>query len=141
MVDADVVAAKLRELEGRLSQVRSHARPDGAALAADQDALELVSFNLMLAVQACLDIASHLIADEGWIPAVSLGESFQRLGEHDVVTSSTAAAMQRAVGLRNVVAYGYANLNVHLLHTAAGAGVDDLEHFAREIAAWMVKRA
>jgi uncharacterized protein YutE (UPF0331/DUF86 family) len=34
-------------------------------LASDRDALDLVAFNLMLAVQAACDPASHLIADEG----------------------------------------------------------------------------
>ncbi len=140
MVDADVLAAKLRELADRLAQVRAHGRPDAAALAADRDALDLVSFNLMLAVQTCLDIASHLIADEGWPPAVSLGEAFQRLDEHHVITQPTAAAMRRAVGLRNVVAHGYAGLNVELLHAAASDGIADIERFAREIAAWMLKR-
>jgi uncharacterized protein YutE (UPF0331/DUF86 family) len=28
--------------------------------------VDLVSFNLVLAVQSCSDIASHIIADEGW---------------------------------------------------------------------------
>lgn len=66
MVDRNVVAMKLGELADRIGRIRSHcpARPED--LAADLDALDIVSFNLLLAVQVCLDLASHLIADEGW---------------------------------------------------------------------------
>jgi len=76
MVDADVIAAKLGELADRVGRVRQHRPADADALAADRDALDLVSFNLMLAVQACTDIASHLIADEGWPPGQGSGRGF-----------------------------------------------------------------
>jgi uncharacterized protein YutE (UPF0331/DUF86 family) len=141
MVDANLVSSKLRELEHRLARVRQHCLPDAASLAADPDALELVSFNLMLAIQTCLDIASHLIADEGWPPAESLSEAFQRLGEYGVLTHETAAAMRLAAGLRNVVAHGYAGVKAELLHTAASDGLADLDRFAGEVSAWMRRRA
>ena len=137
MVDADVIAAKLRELEDRILRVKAHCPPDAASLAADRDALDLVSFNLMLAVQACLDIASHLIADEGWTVATSLGDAFQRLGEHGVLTSETTQALRQVAGLRNVVAHGYADASAAILHTAASQRVADLERFAREVSAWV----
>lgn len=137
MVDANVVAAKLRELDDRIARVRQHLPAGASILAADRDALDLVSFNLMLAVQVCLDIASHLIADEAWPPAASLGEAFQRLGERGVVSATTSAALRRAAGLRNVVAHGYAEAHPDLLYAAASDGLTDLQHFASEVSAWV----
>jgi uncharacterized protein YutE (UPF0331/DUF86 family) len=141
MVDADVIAAKLRELADRIGRVRAHRPGDAATLATDRDARDLVSFNLMLAVQTCADIASHLIADEGWPPAASLSEAFQRLREHGVLTAATADALRRAAGLRNVVEHGYADLNPELLYAAAGEGLDDLERFARDLSGWVLSRS
>jgi uncharacterized protein YutE (UPF0331/DUF86 family) len=66
MVNRDRVAAKVSELSDRVSRVKQHCPASPADLAANRDALDLVSFNLMLAVQACADVASHMIADEGW---------------------------------------------------------------------------
>lgn len=136
MVDKDLLAAKLVELSDRLAQVRRHVPGSAAALAADRDALDIVSFNLMLAVQVCADLASHLIADAGWPPARSLAEAFSRLEERGVLTAGTAEALRRAVGLRNVVAHGYARLEVPRAFDAASAGTADLERFAQEISAW-----
>ena len=62
MVDADLVAAKLGELGKRIDRVRTHVPRDERALGADPDALDLVSFNLLLCVQAALDVGSHIIA-------------------------------------------------------------------------------
>src|SRR5205814_8619799 len=100
----------------------------------------LVSFNLMLAVQSCLDIASHLIAEQGWAPAPSLSDAFVRLGAHGVISRNTAAALKDAAGLRNVVAHGYAGADPKKIHAAASVGLGDLEAFAREVAAWLLRR-
>ncbi len=140
MVDANLVAAKLRELADRIARVRARQQSDAAALAADRDSLELIAFNLMLAVQSCLDIASHLIADEKWPPAATVGEAFQRLGERGVLDSASVEALRRAAGLRNVVAHGYSAAAPDLIHLAATAGLVDLERFAQQVSAWVRTR-
>lgn len=137
MTDRDVVAAKLVDLEDRIGRVRTRCPGSPDELAADRDASDLVAFNLMLAVQTCLDVASHIIADEQWAPATTLAESFRRLAEHGVITPATDDALGRAAAFRNLVAHGYGRVVVGLLHTAATEGLRDLQGFAREVAAWI----
>lgn len=137
MADRGVVAAKLAELALRVARVRAHARPSAEALGVDRDAQDLVAFNLMLAVQVCADTATHLIATEGWTLARSLREAFERLHEHHVIGAATAGALSRAVGLRNVVAHGYAGVDVAALHDAATSGLAHLDAFGAEVAAWL----
>jgi uncharacterized protein YutE (UPF0331/DUF86 family) len=141
MVDLDVLAAKLRELAERIARVREHRLPGAAALAADRDALDLVSFNLLLAVQACMDVASHLIADEDWLPTATAAQSFERLAEHRVISAETAAVLGQAAGLRNVVAHGYAGVDPEQIHRASTEGLTDLERFSSEVSSWVSGRA
>jgi len=107
MVKIDLVAAKLAQLADRISRIELHRPSSAEALAADRDALDLLSFNLLLSVRVCADIASHIISDEGLLPAGNLAQSFVRLQEHGVIGQATVGPIQRAVGLRNVVAHGY----------------------------------
>ena len=137
MVDRHLMAAKLAELAERVDRVRARCPASVDELRADRDALDLVSFNLMLAVQSCSDISSHIIADEGWRSATNLAGAFNRLRDHGVISASTAAALSRAVGLRNVVAHGYAGINADMVFTAATRGLADLDAFAREVARWL----
>lgn len=141
MVDRQLAAAKLGELAERVERVRARCPATADELRADRDALELVSFNLMLAVQSCADIVAHIIADEGWPSAPNLGASFARLRDEGVISAATAAALGRAVGLRKVVAHGYAGMNPEMVHAAARAGVSELDAFAREVAQWIAARA
>ena len=136
MVDRALLAAKLAELADRAQRAQRRCPASVDDLRADRDALDLVSFNLMLAVQTCADIASHLIADEGWAAAPTLAASFNRLRDEGVITTATAASLARAAGLRNIVAHGYAGINPAMVHAAATTGARDLEAFAQEVAAW-----
>lgn len=140
MVSADLVTAKLSELGARIARVRMHTPATATTLRDDQDALDLVSFNLMLCVQSAADIASHVVADEGWRPALTLAEAFERLGENGVIAKATSEAMGKAAGLRNVVAHGYAGVDVELVFAAASRGVKDLDAFAAEVALWLQSR-
>jgi uncharacterized protein YutE (UPF0331/DUF86 family) len=88
-------------------------------------------------VQSAADIASHVVADEGWRPALTLADAFERLRENGVLTAPTAAAMAKAAGLRNVVAHGYAGVDVDTVFAAASRGVGDLDAFASELAGWL----
>lgn len=139
MVDRDLLTAKLLELEDRAVRVRHKCPATVDELRADRDALDLVSFNLMLAIQSCSDIASQIIADEGWPAAQNLAGGFNRLRDEGVIAPKTAASLCRAVGLRNVVAHGYAGVNPAMVHAAAQVGVTDLEAFAREVTQWLAR--
>jgi uncharacterized protein YutE (UPF0331/DUF86 family) len=136
VVDRDLLAAKLAELHDRIQRVKANVPESAEALRADRNALDLVSFNLMLSVQVCADMASHLIADEGWPVATSLAEGFSRLEQFGVIAREIALALQRAVGLRNVVAHGYAGIDVERCFDAAQHGLADLEAFAQQVSAW-----
>ncbi len=141
MVRADLVAEKLQELEHRIGRVRASCPASVEELRADEDACDLVAFNLMLAVQVCADIASHVISDEGWKTAVTLGASFERLAEHGVIGASLAGKLAAASGFRNVVAHGYAGIDLGKTFAAATQGLGDLELFAKEVAAWVGGRS
>jgi len=49
------------------------------------------------------------------------------------------ASLRRAVGLRNIVAHGYAGIDHKMIEAAATAGVDDLSQFAQRVANWAAR--
>jgi uncharacterized protein YutE (UPF0331/DUF86 family) len=140
VIDRNTIAAKLAELDKRVRRVHA-TRKDGAdGYAADETAIELVAFNLMLSVQCAGDLAAHLIADREWAPASTAGEQFDRLSEQGVIPAELATALRKAVGFRNAVAHGYAQLRLDWLHLAATQGIDDLVTFSRHLAAWLAQQ-
>lgn len=141
MVDENVIAEKLKQLSRRIEKVRANCPADPRALTPDSDAMDIVSFNLLLAVQTSLDLANHLIADESWAPAATAREAFERLEEHGVISKTTARSLREAVGLRNIVAHVYDEVDPAQIHAAASTGLSDLERFAAELSAWLADRS
>jgi uncharacterized protein YutE (UPF0331/DUF86 family) len=137
MTRPEVVRKLLAALTDHIARIATLTRPTAAELASDRDALDLVAFHLMLAVQAACDVAAHIVADEGFTPTSSLADGFARLAAHGVLTEPTARALARAVGLRNVIAHAYHRVDVTAVHAASTTGRADLEAFAREAAAWL----
>lgn len=138
MVDRDLVQAKLGELDERLERVRARCPGSADAFSRDRDALDIVSFNLMLAIQSCADIASHIIADERWAAPKTLSEGFERLRDHGVLTAPTTAGMKSAVVVRDLVAHGYTRADPVKLHAAATSSLRTLEAFAAETSQWLL---
>ena len=136
MVNRNLLSSKLTELADRLNRVRPFGALSVEELTANRDAFDLASFNLMLAVQTCADIAAHLIADERWPAAKNLAKGFTRLEEQRVLAASVAQALRKAVGLRNVVAHGYARVDPAAIHSGATSGLADLEAFSVAVASW-----
>jgi uncharacterized protein YutE (UPF0331/DUF86 family) len=141
MVDVNVVAAKLDELSDFISRIRSHRPGDAATLANDRDSRDLVSYNLVLAVQACLDLASHLIADEEWELATTASDSFLILAKHGVIPRATAEVLKQAASLRNILVHGYSKAVPDRIYAAATSGLGDLERFADELTTWLRTRS
>src|SRR5262245_49908569 len=134
VVNQNLVAAKLLELDDRIGRIQSRCPPAVIEFGSDRDAIDVVSYNVMLAVQSCADIASHIIAGQRWPAATSLAGAFARLCDQNVISERTADALCRATALRNFIAHGYACLDPARIHTAGRSLVTDMEAFAGEIA-------
>lgn len=80
MTDA-VLAAKAEALQRCLARIRATCPATAEALAGNIDAQDIVSVNLIRAVQLAVDMATHAAASLGLPPPTTMGESFERLVE------------------------------------------------------------
>lgn len=96
---------------------------------ADPKARDLALFYLFLAIQECIDLAAHWVADEAWGEPDDAGSAFDVLADRGVIDRETATALRGAAGLRNRIAHGYAQLDYARVHREAEAGIPALRRF------------
>jgi uncharacterized protein YutE (UPF0331/DUF86 family) len=135
MVRIEVVREKIRRMRATLAML-ARVRPARASALKDRDAIDLVAFRVYLVVQEAVDIASHLIADEGWGPAPSLRDHFAILEQQGVIDASLSGELSSAVKVRNVIAHGYADVDVAKLHDAATELASIGERYCASVLAW-----
>ena len=104
------------------------------AFVADRAAREIVTLNLFIALQECLSLATHWLADAGWEVPATYADVFRTLAERDVLEHDLAARMAAAAGLRNLIAHRYGALDWALIHDVASNHVEDLLRFCDVLA-------
>lgn len=134
MVHRDVVAAKVGRARGWLTECAAAFSEPVDGFVRDRVRRDLALFYLFLAIQECIDIAAHWVADEGWGDADEAGSAFDILADHEVIPRQTATVLRAAAGLRNRIAHGYAMLEHERVHAEAQAGIPALRVFLASVA-------
>ena len=134
MVDRVLLATKVAAVRDAVTRIRTMLPDDPEAFAADRTTREVVVLNLFVALQECLSLATHWLADEGLDVPQTYGDVFRRLGEHDVLPLDLSRRLAAASGFRNLVAHQYGALDLARVHDIALQGLDDLLAFCGRLA-------
>jgi uncharacterized protein YutE (UPF0331/DUF86 family) len=110
MVNPDRVRTKLGDLEEYLRGLREKQDCTLNQYRRDEDRRDIVERRFEKATQASLDIASHIVAAEGFREPHDYGDLSRVLEEESVLPSSAAEAMVEIAGFRNVLAHEYADI-------------------------------
>ena len=135
MVDEDRVLRLLRSVADDTVVLRQEA---GASPERRQDPIWLrgVKYTFVTAIEACVDVAQHICAAEGWGPPADNGDAVRLCGKHGVLTTELAASMRKAVGFRYVLVHDYIEID-DLIVVGRLESLGDLEEFVRQVAAYV----
>ena len=136
-----VLQAKAEALQRCLARIQATCPVSAEALARDIDAQDIVSVNLIRAVQLAVDMASHATVAEGVPPPATMGESFDRLAEAGRISADLARRLRGAVGFRNIAVHAYDRIDWAVVHALATTRLGDLEALARALLAPPATRA
>ena len=134
MIDRTILARQVAAVHDATERIREVLPAQREAFVADRAAREIVTLNLFVALQECLSLATHWLADAGWEVPATYADVFRALAERDVLEHDLAARMAAAAGLRNLIAHRYGALDWALIHDVAGNHVEDLLRFCDVLA-------
>ena len=133
MVDRDLIFAKAGSVKRHVDRIKARSVTDMAIFLRDLDRQESIAFNMHLAIQNCMDIAAHIISDEGLGVPGSAGEMFFLLQENGFLSAGLADRMVKAVGFRNLLVHEYEKIDLQRLHQAAEKNVGDLLEYLSSV--------
>ena len=131
MIDADLVAKKLAMIETYVRELDELARP--AALRTDVREERFVEHTLQIAIQAALDVASHIVSDRRLGEPRTNRELFSLLVRGGVLPEDLAERLGAMAGFRNVLVHGYGDLDLAVVEDIVENRTGDLLDFVREI--------
>jgi uncharacterized protein YutE (UPF0331/DUF86 family) len=133
LVNKSLIARKLEKIETYLGQIRSKKDPGIKSFKKDKDLQSIILFNLIQAVQACIDMGAHVISDAGWETPSTQAEIFEILAQHKIITKARAEKMIRMAGFRNRIVHEYEKTDLTIVHAVWTKHSTDIETFCRAI--------
>jgi uncharacterized protein YutE (UPF0331/DUF86 family) len=133
VVRREVVASKVSRARAWLNDAAPPLLGPQEAYLADPQRRDLALFYLFLAIQECIDLAAHWVADAGWNEPDDAASAFDVLAERAAIERETATRLRAATGLRNRIAHGYAMLDYARVHREAQEGIPALRVFLAAI--------
>ena len=133
MVDTDLILAKSGSIRKYLNRIREKRGSDSNTFLNDPDRQEIVLFNFQMALQNCIDIAAHIISDQGVGVPGSTNEMLYLLEENGYIDQSLTEKMVKAVGFRNLMVHEYGKIDMKRVFDFACNDIEDLNDFIKRI--------
>ncbi|MFH1023365.1 MAG: DUF86 domain-containing protein [Planctomycetota bacterium] len=131
MTDADLVAKKLALIETAVREIRTLGKLD--LIATDVREARFIEHTLQMAIQAALDVASHIVSDERLGEPRTSRELFDLLGRGGWLPGKLVGTFKNMAGFRNVLVHGYDAVDLHVVQDIVEHHLDDLLEFVRLI--------
>jgi len=118
MLDIKRINERLREIRRRVYELQSNFQNfSEEELLSNETAYNAAEHHLQIAIQACIDIASHIVATLGLpAPSKETAEVFKSLAREKIITDEFAKVMKDVVSYRNVIVHGYLEVNRHITY-------------------------
>ena len=131
MTDAPLVEKKLAQIDTCVEELRRLAKPGDL----DRDVRErrFVEHTLQLAIQAALDVASHIASDERLGEPRTNRELFELLERAGWIAAPLAASLRNMAGFRNILVHGYDDVDLGVVKDILSRHLGDLTSFTSAI--------
>ena len=133
MVDRDLVLRKIADIDRYLQQLAGYRQIDLDSYRNDWKVQRIVERTLHLTIEACMDVADHIVADRQLRVPDTGGATFEILAEAGVVSMDLGKALARMVGFRNILVHDYARLDLAIVLRVLHTDLVDIERFREAV--------
>lgn len=135
MTDAPLIDKKLAMIETCVRELRDLARPE--AIESDVREARFVEHTLQIAIQAALDVASHIVSDERLGEPATNKQLFDLLASNGWIDKAAAATLRDMAGFRNILVHGYGDIELAIVRNVVEMHLGDLLDFVTAVRARM----
>lgn len=133
MVDREVAERLLGLLEGYVNDLRGVQSISFTEYAADIRIKRFVERTLQIAIEACLDLGHHIIADEGLREPEDNKDVFKVLAEARIIDAKLLEALQPMASFRNLIVHDYGKIDDETVFGILQRRLGDFGEYSRMI--------
>lgn len=141
MVDRALILRKIAELELYQRQVAEYAGTSVDEYQSDWKTQRIVERTLQMMIEVCVDIANHIIADDGLRAPDSYSDSFRVLFESGIINDEIMSVMEKMSKFRNIVVHQYERVDAEIVVLILRKHLDDFAVFKESVLSHLAKSA
>jgi len=129
MVDPELLASRIGKLRSYLEKLRNLAAIPQEQFLQDFTKVESAKHLLQVSIESCLDIAHHIVADEGYRTPADYYDTFVVLNEKDILPEGFLPTLRQMVSFRNRVVYLYWDIDDATVYRILQENLNDFETY------------
>lgn len=131
MVDRELVLRKVAALEQYVAELDEFRHLTIDTYVAERKTQRIVERTLHLAIETCLDLAEHVIADRRLRVPASHAETFEILRDAGLIPTPLTASLVQMAKFRNILVHDYARIDAGRVVRILRDDLGDLVEFKR----------
>ena len=131
MSSSHLIRKRLAFITDCVAEIRQLGHPD--RLRSDKVQERFVEHTLQLAIQATLDVASHVVSDQRLGEPRANRELFELLARGGWIDEALAGVLVQVAGFRNVLVHGYEDVDLAIVEDVLRNHLHDLLAFVAAI--------
>lgn len=139
MIDREVLEKKMDMIEEGLAYLRKARKLERAELLGSFEKTQAAKHTLQETIEACLDIANHLLAAMGLPRSETYSGMFHVLGKEGLLSPALADRLAEMARFRNLLVHRYAEVDNERVYEILQERLTDVEAFLREISEILAK--
>lgn len=130
---------QLKELERRLAKWKSYKMVSFSEFSSNLEKQDSIIHNMLVAIQAAIDLGNSLIEKRGLEPPSTYAEIFSILGDGKLISKSLSREMQKLARFRNVLVHFYWNIRLRKVYHVLKTKDVVLERFYKVVKRLLVR--
>jgi len=132
-LDKNLIEGKIDVIERNLDFLKKYKEMNDDHFINSYKDVQAVKYSLFEAIEACIDITSHIISVKGFERAESYAEMFEILGKKEIINSKLAKNLSEMAKFRNILVHGYARVDNFKVLEFIKEELDDIRLFVKKI--------
>lgn len=127
------ILAHLRELDESLKDWQRYQNISLEDLKKERDKRNMILHAMLVSIQATIDVATYLIAEQGLRKPMTYRETFEILGQSELISEKLAEELSDLAGFRNVLVHIYWQLDLDQVYGILQNDLETLKFFLQEV--------
>jgi uncharacterized protein YutE (UPF0331/DUF86 family) len=127
------------EIKESLHILRGYIPKGKEQILKDSTILGSIKYNLIVAIQGCIDICNHIVAKKGGRAPQDYGDCFKLMAELGILEENISDRLAQMAKFRNLLIHLYWQVDNERIYDILIKNLDDIEEFLNGIGSFLKK--